>query len=279
MIPVTVIVLTYNEEVNIGRCLGALHAFEDIVVVDSGSKDSTLNTIREDFPKVRVYDHPFDDFGQQRNWALDETDAKFDWVLFIDADEFMEEPLVSEITEFVANPQGKVGGFIAGRNYFLGTWLKHCTFYPSFQLRLLKRGDVRYRKEGHGQREVTDGELDYLTASWRHEGFSKGLHQWIARHNNYSSNEVELLLRLRDEKLSVGGMFSLDSIKRRRALKVLGAKLPGRPLTRFLYTYVLRLGFLDGRAGFVFCQLRFAHDCHILAKIAERQEAVKPSSL
>ena len=271
-IPVTAIVLTRDEAINIGRCLAALGDFDDLIVVDSGSTDGTLDIVRAEFPDVRVFQHPFEDFGQQRNWAIEETDAQHDWILFVDADEFMEPGLGDEIRQFVADPGDAVGAFIAGRNYFLGRWLKRCTYFPSYQLRLLKRGEVWYRREGHGQREVTNGSTVYLRNHWVHEGFSHGVEQWIDRHNRYSTAECELILRLRQERLSVRELFQRDPVRRRRALKTLGAKLPGRPFTRFFYTYFLRLGFLDGYAGLIFCMLRFGHDCHIVAKLAESRD-------
>lgn len=271
-IPVTVIVLTKNEAINIQPCLASLDGFDDIIVVDSGSTDSTLAIVQKCFPKVRVFTHPFEDFGQQRNWAIRETAARYDWILFIDADEFMLSPLCEEIARFVSAPGAAVGAYIAGRNFFLGRWLKRCTFFPSYQLRLLKRGEVHYRREGHGQREVTSGGLVYLKNGWRHEGFSHGIEHWIDRHNRYSTAECELILRLRHERLPVRELFERDPVRRRRALKILGAKLPGRPFLRFAYTYFLRWGFLDGYPGFLYCMLRFGHDWHIVAKLAEARD-------
>jgi len=270
-LPVTVVVLTLNEKDNIRRCLDCLERVDDIVVVDSQSTDETVATARDARPDARIFEHPFTNFGEQRNWALDNTQSVHDWILFVDADEFCTDGLLDEIAEFVREPGGSIGAYIAGRNYFLGRWLKHTTMYPSYQLRLLKVGQVRFRKEGHGQREVADGPLHYLKGYWRHEGFSKGVHQWIARHNNYSSDEVELILRLRNEKLRWGALVGGDAIACRRAWKILGAKMPMRPLGRFLYTYVFRLGFLDGYPGFLYCCLRVAHDFHIVVKIAEQR--------
>ena len=267
-IPVSVMILTYNEQCNIERCVEALSVFEEIIVVDSGSTDQTTETLAKQFPSVRVYERAFTDFGDQRNWAIENTNPRFEWILFVDADEFMEPSLADEIADFVQQSNEHVGGFIAGRNYFMGQWLKHCTFYPSYQLRLLKIGSVRYRKEGHGQREVVDGSTAYLKHGWHHAAFSHGIHQWIERHNRYSSDEVELILRLRREPLGCLDFFG-EPLARRRMLKRLLARLPGRAIVRIFYTYILRLGFLDGRAGFWFCVLRFSHECHIMAKVAE----------
>ena len=272
-ISITAIILTQDEAVNICACINALARVEDVVIVDSGSKDKTLALAQQVRPDVTIFEHPFQDFGAQRNWALDHTAPRHDWVLFIDADEFCDPELLDEIAAFVATPGKSVGGFIAGRNVFKGTWLRYCTMYPSYQLRLLKRGQVQYRREGHGQREVTDGALHYFQHGWRHEGFSKGIDQWIDRHNHYSSDEVELVLRLRKESLRLADCLFAEPVARRRALKVLVARLPARPLLGFLYKYVWRRGFLDGRAGLHYCLLLMAHDLHICVKLWERQRA------
>jgi len=274
-IPVSAIILTKDESLNIHRCVKQLAVFDEVIIVDSGSTDDTVELAYSARADVRIFTNPFVDFGQQRNWALDETSLRNDWILFIDADEFMTPALAREIDSFVKAPGNNVGAYIAGMNYFLGKWLKYSTYYPSFQLRLLKKGEVRYRREGHGQREVTEGPLAYLKNSWIHEGFSKGLHQWIARHNDYSTNEVELILRLRSEPLNLGEVLEKDPIRRRRALKRLGARLPFRPVTRFFYTLIIKRGILDGYAGFIFALLRLSHDIHLVAKIVEAKTSRK----
>ncbi|MEX1027727.1 MAG: glycosyltransferase family 2 protein [Candidatus Paceibacterota bacterium] len=271
MIPVSVIILTYNEETNIAECVRALDAFDEVIVVDSGSTDRTLEILRSESPRVRILSNSFEDFGQQRNWAIDNTNPAHPWVLFVDADEFMEKPLAEEINAFVSSPGDAVGAFIAGRNYFLGRWLKYSTYFPSYQLRLLKQGAVRYRREGHGQREETTSKTVYLKNSWRHEGFSQGIHHWIDRHNRYSTAEAPLISEMRTRKVPWKSLLARDAITRRRAIKLAGSKLPGRPVTRFLYTYVVRFGFLDGYAGFLFNLLRFTNDIHICTKVAERK--------
>lgn len=270
-IPVSAIVLTYNESANIVRCLQDMERIDDIILVDSYSDDDTIDRARAVRPDVRVFSNPFVDFGDQRNWALDHTQPKHDWVLFVDADEYCTPDVLDELAGFLETPGKAAGAYIAGKTYFLGRWLKHCTLFPSYQLRLLQQGRVRFRKEGHGQQEVTDQPLAYFRSSWIHNAFSKGFHQWVARHNQYSTDETDLILRLRSEPVSWRDIFGSNPILRRRALKRLGARAPFRPLTRFLYVYGWRRGFLDGRQGLIFCLLRFAHDIHIVAKLAERR--------
>ena len=132
---------------------------------------------------------------------------------------------------------------------------------------------MRYRKEGHGQREVTDGNVGYIAAPYDHYGFQKGIAHWIERHNNYSTEEIELIARLRDEPLALGDVFSGNPVARRRCLKRLAARIGFRPWLRFAYIYVVRGGFLDGRAGLHFSLLRLAHEIHIEAKLAEAKLA------
>jgi glycosyltransferase involved in cell wall biosynthesis len=268
-LPLTAIVLTLDEAANIRRCLECLARVEDVAILDSGSSDGTLDIARAARPDVRVYARPFTDFGDQRNYAIDHCSGRFDWILFVDADEFCTDPFLDEVAALVADPADKVGAFVAGRNYFLGTWLKHSTLFPSYQLRLLRRGHVRYRKEGHGQREMTDGPLHYFTEGWRHEGFSKGVAQWIDRHNRYSTEEIDLEWRLANEPLRLSEALSRDAIVRRRALKRLAARLPMRPLVQFLYLYVLRRGFLDGYAGLIYCVMMLAQQVLTQAKMVE----------
>jgi len=275
-IPISVIILTHDEEANIRACLESVAWSDDVIIVDSHSEDATVDIARQTRPDVRVFAHAFRDFGDQRNWALDNVHPRYEWILFLDADERCTPELARAMEQAVAEPRGRVGFFLTCRNYFLGRWIKRCTLYPSWQLRLLKQGEVRFCKEGHGQREVTDGPLGYIREPYDHYGFSKGIAHWIARHNRYSTNEVELIERLRREPLRLRNLFR-DSVRRRRVLKRLAARVGFRPLLRFFYLYVLRMGFLDGRPGLLFCALRVAHEIHITAKSYEaRLAAARP---
>lgn len=267
--PLTVIVLTKNEAINIADCLRSVEWADDLIVVDSESTDTTVRAAKAACDRVRVFSHPFVDFGEQRNWALDSTEPRHPWILFLDADERIPSNCAAAIQDAVANPGGAVGYYLCCRNIFLGRWIKRCTFFPSWQLRLLEKGSVRYRREGHGQREVTDGPLEFINEPYDHFAFSKGVADWIDRHNRYSSDELELIVRLRREPLAPGDL-ARGAVVRRRCLKRLAARVGFRPLARFLYTYVWRGGFLDGHAGFLFCLLRVTHEIHITVKLAER---------
>lgn len=267
-LPLTAVILTHNESRNIAPCVRALQRVDDLVIVDSGSTDDTVERACIERPDVRIFHRPFTDFGDQRNWAIEQTSPRYPWLLFVDADEYCDPELLDEIECFIGAPGEYVGGYVAGRNFFLGQWLKHSTMFPSYQLRLLKIGAVTYIKDGHGQREVTEGALRYLKNGWRHEGFSKGVQQWIDRHNKYSTEEANARATRPPQPIKLGGLIGHPR-ERRRALKAIGARLPGLPVWRFLYSYIAKGGFLDGRAGLMFCMLLAAHSIHIQAKVAE----------
>ncbi len=273
MTPVTVIILTHNEEPNIFNCLRSVAWAEDVIVVDSGSTDATLAEATRARPDVRTFYHPFQDFGDQRNWALDQTAPRHKWVLFLDADERCTPELAASIHTAISPDSQMVGYYLCYKNFFLGKWLKRCTRFPTWQLRLLKRGEVRYEKMGHGQREVTRGPLDYIHEPYDHYGFSQGVTHWIGRHNTYSSEEIGLLYQLRQEPLALSDLCKADCVSRSRCLKRIAARLPFRPLVGFFYLYIWKGGFLDGYAGLMFCLLRLTHEIHMVVKQAE-QEAI-----
>jgi glycosyltransferase involved in cell wall biosynthesis len=267
--PISVMILTLNESANIEDCLAYLDWADDVIMVDSYSTDDTIERALRVRPDLRVFEHAFRDFGDQRNWALDNTAPRNEWILFLDADERCNEACAASIRSAIRGAHDTVGFHLACRNMFLGRWIRHCTLYPSWQLRLLKAGRVRYRKEGHGQREVTQGEVGYIDQPYDHFGFQKGIADWIERHNHYSTQEIELIMRLRQERLQLGDLLARDPIVRRRCLKRLAARIGFRPWLRFFYIYFVRGGVLDGRAGLQFSLLRLAHEIHIEAKLAE----------
>lgn len=253
----TVAILTKDEAVNITACLDSLDWVEDIVVLDSGSTDGTLDIVR-DYPRlVRIYDNPFMDFGAQRNWVIDHVSPIGEWILFMDADE-RSTPAFSNavITAVAGNDNEYSGYYLTCRNWFQGRWLKYSALRPTWQLRLFLNGKVRFRKEGHGQREVTDGRLGYINEPYDHYPFNKGVDFWLDRHMNYIAEETELLHRMRQEPLLIKKLFSNDPIEARRSAKRLVARAPYLRLMIFPYLYIMQKGFLDGMPGLRYCLLR-----------------------
>lgn len=265
--PLTAIVLTKDEEANIQACLESLAWADDVILVDSLSTDQTKARASAARSDIRIFSKEFSDFGQQRNWALDHTQPRHEWILFVDADERITPACAEAIQAAVESPGDKVGFFLCYKNFFLDRWMKHCSLYPSWQLRLLKKGHVRYIKEGHGQKEVTEGALGYIPEPYHHYGFRKGLDKWEERQQGYADEEVRLLRRMAGEPLKAMDLFS-EPVARRRFFKRLLARVPSlRPWLRFLYVYVLRAGFLDGRPGWIYCKLYLDKELGISRKL------------
>ena len=185
----SILILTKNEEGNIRDCLESLTWCDDVVVLDSLSDDATCDIARE--MGARVFQRPFDDFGAQRNHALDEIKFAHPWVFHLDADERFNEELRKDCDRVIEEDVHSAY-FVPNKIIFLGKWIKHCTQYPYPQVRLLKIGEVRFMKAGHGQKEDTATRgVGHIHTAYDHYNFSKGIGEWIDKHNVYSSQEVD----------------------------------------------------------------------------------------
>ena len=244
----SVIILTKNEASNLGACLDSLRWCDDILVVDSGSTDGTVALARG--RGIRVLEHEFTSFAQQRNWALDQGEARHEWILFLDADE-QSTPAFQEALGAViaAAPANRAGFFCCWKLMLEGRWLKHADAFPRWQLRLLRKGAVRFVDRGHGQKEgEVIGELDYLREPYLHNAYSKGWHDWVAKHNRYSDLEA---VERAGQNVRWRDLFHQHSSQRNVVLKALLTRCPLGPLLRFTHAYFFRLGFLDGVPGLV----------------------------
>jgi len=263
----SILILTKNEEANIAACLDSVAWCDDVVVLDSHSTDRTREIAAA--RGARVFERVFDDFGAQRNYALDQVEFRHPWVFHLDADERFKDALQRECEEAIAKDECSAY-FVANRIIFLGRWIKHSSQYPYHQVRLVKRGEARFAKAGHGQREDAPHRgAGYLQTPYDHLNFSKGIADWVDRHNRYSSEEAAEAAALCEGPLPLGDLLSGDSLARKRALKRLHARLPARWLWKFLYLYVGKGGFLDGYPGFAYCMLNGFYDFLISVKISE----------
>lgn len=265
------LVLTLDEQSNIAACLGSLAWADDIVVLDSFSNDRTV-TLAEGMG-ARVFQRKFDDFGSQRNYALDEIEFKHDWVFHLDADERFNEELRQEC-ERVISLNERSAYFVPNRIIFLGKWIKRCTQYPYPQVRLIKRGEVRFAKAGHGQKEdAAQRGVGHIHVAYDHYNFSKGIEDWVEKHNRYSSEEARLASEI--VRRPVMELFASDTMIRKRALKSWFVRMPFRPWLKFIYLYIVKLGFLDGVEGFVYCRLQMIYESLIVIKIRELKSIIK----
>ena len=227
----SVVLITHNEEANLPRTLESVTPLVrdgqgEIVVVDSGSTDGTLEIARAHGAKVFV--EPWKGFAAQKNSAMDK--ASGDWVLQLDADEALEPELTAEIAATLRGQPAMSGYWIPRKNFFLGRWIKHGGFYPDPKLRLVRRSAGRFMEYGAHPTMKVDGKTGKSAHALLHHAYPT-LRGYIDHMNSYSSMGAEIAADRGQ------GRFSILNIV-------------ARPLLTFIYNYVFRLGFLDGCPGF-----------------------------
>jgi glycosyltransferase involved in cell wall biosynthesis len=271
-LPVSVIILTKNEAVNLPGLFPSLGWCNDVHVVDSGSDDETVSIAEK--AGAQIYVHPFSGFGTQRNWALANCRLQHEWVLFLDADEVTPLEFVRALDEAVSTADSSIAGYYCCWKMMVeSVWLKRCDHFPKWQLRLLRRGRLQFIDYGHGQKEdAVTGTLLYLKEPYEHHALRKGWADWVDRHNRYSTREASERF---NAPVDLKGAFSSEGPRRNRALKTWVSQVPGWPLVRFFITYVLRLGFLEGRVGLIYCLNLAYYEFLIQIKMSELKEAAQ----
>jgi glycosyltransferase involved in cell wall biosynthesis len=278
-IPVTIIILTKNEEENLPKIAASIPWCDDVHVVDSLSTDGTLALAKS--LGMKTWSNPFRGFGDQRNWALANCAIKHPWALFLDADEKSTLAFAAELERAVtASPDSVAGYYCCWKMIVEEAWLKRCDNFPKWQFRLLRVGQAHFADFGHGQKEAeVDGEILYLKEPYEHRPFSKGWADWLDRHNRYSTKEAEERV---DLPFQPGQIFTGHGAVRNRALKGVVSRIPGWPIVRFCIPYFLKLGFLEGRVGFTYCLNLAYYEYLIQVKIREikahRLASPKPGS-
>ncbi|HVE79022.1 MAG TPA: glycosyltransferase family 2 protein [Gemmatimonadaceae bacterium] len=269
--PVSVMIFTYNEEIHLPSCLASVTWCDDVIVVDSFSTDATERIARD--WGARFFQHPFAGFGSQRNWALDHTTPRYDWVLVLDADERVPPEMVAELRTALGGDVGTVGAFRVRRRFYMwGRWLRHSSLYPNWVVRLVHRDRVRYVDRGHAETQNVDGEIRPLATDLVDENL-RGIDEWFARQNRYARKEAEYELAHEREPWRLGDLLSGDPLRRRALLKRVAWRLPGRPLAYFVYSYLARGGCRDGRDGLVFCAMKAVYQAMIVVKKYDARRA------
>ncbi|MEC9372797.1 MAG: glycosyltransferase family 2 protein, partial [Planctomycetota bacterium] len=202
--------------------------------------------------------------------AIDNIPMKHEWVFHLDADERFTREIVEEMAQLLKANPAEAGYHVPNKLMFMGSWLKRSGGYPTYQVRLFHKERLRYEDHGHTQREVAEGPLGKMRRPYLHYNFSKGLHAWFDKHNNYSTAEAKEALRGSGSSLrkDLRDLFGLDGIRRHRALKSIVYRLPGRSIIWIVYMLIIRLGFLDGKAGLNYIRLRSTYESMIDAKLA-----------
>ena len=270
-LPVGVLILARDEEVNLPDCLHSVCGWADqvFVVLDPRTRDASREVARE--LGAEVIEHSFTDYAEQKNWALDELPWRHEWVLIVDADERVSPELRQEIEQTLSQPNPRNAYAVRFRFIFYGRWMRH-SWYGTWIVRLLQRGRARYEHRGVHEHVVLDGPLGYLKGDLIHDGM-KGMDDWIAKHNRYATAEADATLKEQGVDTFRGRLFG-SRVERRRFLKErVWKRMPFRPLWLFFLLYVLRLGFLDGRLGFRFCVMHAVFESFVTAKVWEQKLA------
>ena len=273
-IPVSVIIMTKNEEANMEACLSRLDRFEQVFVVDSNSTDATCEIAKAHGAEVVNFSWN-GQYPKKKQWCLENLPFRHEWVLYVDADEHMYPELAEEIARLLAaGAPEHAGYFVRFDGFFMGKVLRHGHF--NLKLVLMRRDKARFidvedldvasmwEVEGHYQ-PVIEGTVGKLRGRMLHRDF-KSLYHYFERHNRYSDWEAKLRLR---DALSKPDEAQLPG---RRTLKYIFDRIPAKGPALFVFNYFVRLGLLDGWAGFNYAISRSIYYWQIEAKIAELRQ-------
>ncbi|NEO11929.1 MULTISPECIES: glycosyltransferase family 2 protein [unclassified Moorena] len=282
-LPVSVLIPAKNEEANLPACLESVNRADEVFVVDSQSSDRSIEIVEE--YGANIVQFYFDGFWpKKKNWSLENLEFRNQWVLIVDCDERITPELWDEIAVAIENPDYN-GYYINRRVFFLGKWIRFGGKYPDWNLRLFKHEKGRYenlKTEGipnTGDNEVhehvvLEGKAGYLENDMLHIDF-KDIYHWLERHNRYSNWEARVYLNLltgKDDSGTIGGNLFGDAVQRKRFLKKIWVRLPFKPLLRFILFYFIQLGFLDGKAGYIYGRLLSQYEYQIGVKLYELQK-------
>jgi glycosyltransferase involved in cell wall biosynthesis len=272
----TAVVLTKNEILNLPRCFASLRWCAEIVVIDSGSTDGTQAEAQRLGARVfeNVQPPPFK-ISEQRNWALDDGRVRTPWVVFLDADETIPNSLAEVLKQAAANPTNPYDAFeLTPRYLFWGTWLKRTQGYPNWHPRVVRLGRARF-EGGVWEHFAAGVKVGRLEEPYDHFANSKGLSDWLARHDRYSTWDAEKIVSY----LASGDDASLGTTRKVRLRRWAARCWPLRPWARFVQTYFLRLGFLEGRPAFAFCLLYFFYEWMTVVKVIEKRRTASGKPL
>ena len=258
------VVLTLNEEQHLLRALRSLSWCDELLVVDSGSTDRTRQIAMQCGARfVQYIQEPPFLITNQRNWALDNAGLTSDWVLFLDADEEVNPNLAQTIRLRIHSSSSFTAYELTPRYWFLGKWLKFTQGFPNWHPRLLLRSEARF-EGGVWESFSGNARVSRIPIPYEHYAFSKGLDDWIDRHQRYSSWDAQEINRYLQH--------SEFSTYRKASLRKLVAHVwPLKPVLRFVQKYIFQLGFLEGWQGLLFCLLISFYDFMTVIKIIQER--------
>ena len=272
--PVSVLILTKNEEQNLPGCLHSVSWADEIHVYDSFSEDTTIAIARDH--GALVTQRVFDNWAEHQNWGLQNIAFKHPWVLYLDADERVTPALVQGIAQALEKPEPYVAFQILRRDFFQGCALTHVQTSPYYQ-RLFRPEKMRYERLVNPV-SLPDGPVGRVEGVLDHFPFSKGISQWLERHNSYSSFEARQIMKNRLSRSSYSlkkALSSTDFHEKRFHQKEMFYRLPARPLVKFCLLYFLKRGFLDGAGGLTYAVLQSIYEYMIVLKTRELEQEAR----
>ncbi len=245
---ISVLIITFNEEVNINDCLDSVAWSDDVLVFDSGSTDKTIEFAKS--KGARVLTRPFDNYGSQRQAALEQGAFKYPWLLVLDADERVDQELVGELKAISMDSNCGFEGFLIRRkDHFLGRWIPRSTRYPTWYLHFFKVAKTRYEVRSVHEHPVVKGSVGKLNGHLLHFSFNKGLPEWLEKHRRYAKLEAKEATAMLKKPIDWSGLRSNEPGRIQRTLKALSYRFPFRGVARFLYLMLFYFAFLDGIPG------------------------------
>ena len=256
-IPITAIIMTLNEQINLPECLESIKNFvDDIIVIDSFSTDNTVE-IASQYTK-KVYQNKFVNYSKQFIWSLQNTEIRHEWILRLDADERWTADSFEKVRKIIEEDSAD-GIYVKMKIFFMGKWIRYGGFYPNYFLRVYKKSKGEMEDRWMDEHIRVDGEtvisdIDVIEANYDRQ---KNITLWTTKHNNYSTREaVESIINrhgLADVD-SVANLFGKKTERKRWLKEKVYYRVPlfVRPFFYFFYRYVIKLGFLDGVEGFIF---------------------------
>jgi len=281
-LPISVIILTYNEEKNIEACLQSVYGWvEEIFIVDSFSTDKTLEIARKYTNKI--YQHPFENYSKQRNWAFENLPIKTEWIFNLDADHRITNELRDELIEIYSKEIEKTitGFMISRRTIFMSRWIKYGGHYPVYHAVLFRKGMGFCERRLYDQHFVVSEKIIKVIKGDIIDIIADSISRFSERHLKWATFEaVEQLIGTGGE---IESSISGNPIQKRRFLRNLYNRFPKfiRPFLYFIYRYFFRFGFLDGKEGLIFHFLqgfwyRFLVDTKIYEIEKKAKEENKP---
>lgn len=265
MAHLSVVVITKNEELNMPDFLASHRFADEIIVVDAFSRDRTAEICRAAGATVILNDWP----GFPKQWNVGMDAATGDWILIQDADNLPTAELVKAIKDIVArNDPAFDCYFIPRRNIAFGKWIKHCGWYPDAALpRLFRRGVARFdeRKSVH-EKLLFQGSAGRIEADIIHSAYSN-VEEYVEKLNRYTTLEARDRAQVRKHAGGAWRILANKEIPWASKPSYMKHVLPFRPAARFLWMYLFRLGFLDGKHGFLVCALSSFYEAVVDAKV------------